>query len=67
MFETDARLGDTLITCDGAGCGETLTVEGDAAGNAPPFGNVRAVMADYGWASRKENGEWHHYCPACHD
>jgi len=47
------------VECDGAGCTDYLLVDSEF------FGDVLQKIKDNGWKSKKQDGEWYHFCPEC--
>ena len=63
MIDKDYTFGTATVYCDCKGCPSERNIEG--FDNHPPqFDEILAEMKDYGWVSKRLNGEWLHFCGA---
>lgn len=54
-FEREDR--NIVFLCDGISCHEILRTETD------DFSTAVEVAKENNWLIRRENNQWHHYCP----
>jgi hypothetical protein len=63
MIDNDYTFGEASVYCDG--CGDTIDHIEGFDGRVPSFDVIEDAIHENRWTSKKEDGEWKHYCEGC--